>query len=88
MKKPSVFIHDIGLIDYQEGWDYQEKLFKKAIDHKIAKRKGEFSGVIANHLLFCQHPHVYTLGKSGKKRPFIIERSRACPKKRGILQNK
>ena len=49
--KPRVFVHDIGLIDYQEGWDYQEKLFKKAIDHKIAQRKGELTGTISNHLL-------------------------------------
>lgn len=70
--KPRVFVHDIGLIDYQEGWDYQEKLFKKAIDHKIAKRKGEYTGIISNHLLFCQHPHVYTLGKSGKKEHLLL----------------
>jgi lipoyl(octanoyl) transferase len=80
MKKPSVFIHDIGLIDYQEGWDYQEKLFKKAIDHKIAKRKGDFSGVIANHLLFCQHPHVYTLGKSGKKDHLLLSEAELAQK--------
>ena len=66
MMKPRVFVHDIGLIDYQEGWDYQEKLFKQSIDHKIAVRKGESSGPTTNHLLFCEHPHVYTLGKSGK----------------------
>lgn len=72
MMKPRVFVHDIGLIDYQEGWDYQEKLFKKAIDHKIAQRKGELTGTISNHLLFCQHPHVYTLGKSGKKDHLLL----------------
>tara|TARA_E500000331_G_C17089021_1_gene640233 strand:- start:226 stop:921 length:696 start_codon:yes stop_codon:yes gene_type:complete len=70
--KPRVFVHDIGLIDYQEGWDYQEKLFKKAIDHKIAQRKGELTGTTSNHLLFCQHPHVYTLGKSGKKDHLLL----------------
>ena len=72
MMKPRVFVHDIGLIDYQEGWDYQEKLFKKAIDHKIAQRKGELTGTTSNHLLFCQHPHVYTLGKSGKKDHLLL----------------
>ena len=72
MMKPRVFVHDIGLIDYQEGWDYQEKLFKKAIDHKISVRKGESKGKTSNHLLFCQHPHVYTLGKSGKKEHLLL----------------
>ena len=70
--KPRVFVHDIGLIDYQEGWDYQEELFKKAIDHKISVRKGESKGTASNHLLFCQHPHVYTLGKSGKKEHLLL----------------
>tara|TARA_B100001287_G_C22685766_1_gene533483 strand:+ start:1504 stop:2202 length:699 start_codon:yes stop_codon:yes gene_type:complete len=72
MMKPRVFVHDIGLIDYQEGWDYQEKLFKKAIDHKISVRKGESKGTAPNYLLFCQHPHVYTLGKSGKKEHLLL----------------
>ena len=67
-----LLVHDMGLIDYQEGWDYQEELFKKAIDHKISVRKGESKGTASNHLLFCQHPHVYTLGKSGKKEHFCL----------------
>ena len=79
--KPRVFVHDIGLIDYQEGWDYQEKLFKQAIDHKIAVRKGESTGVTPNHLLFCQHPHVYTLGKSGNKDHLLLSEAELAQKK-------
>ena len=79
--KPRVFVHDIGLIDYQEGWDYQEKLFKQSIDHKIAVRKGESTGVASNHLLFCQHPHVYTLGKSGKKDHLLLSEAELVQKK-------
>ena len=79
--KPRVFVHDIGLIDYQEGWDYQEKLFKQSIDHKIAVRKGESTGVASNHLLFCQHPHVYTLGKSGKKDHLLLSEAELAQKK-------
>ena len=81
MMKPRVFVHDIGLIDYQEGWDYQEKLFKQSIDHKIAVRKGESSGPTTNHLLFCEHPHVYTLGKSGKNEHLLLDKTQLAEKK-------
>ncbi len=59
---------DLGLIDYQEGWDKQEKLFAEIIDIKVANRgiAPEEQKITPNYLLFCQHPHVYTLGKSGK----------------------
>ena len=59
---------DLGLIDYQQGWDRQEKLFAEIIDIKIQNRNiiAESQAITPNYLLFCQHPHVYTLGKSGK----------------------
>jgi lipoyl(octanoyl) transferase len=70
--KPLVHLHDLGLIDYKEAWDYQENLFKKAIDLKIAKRNGETEEIPENHLLFCQHPHVFTLGKSGNSGNLLL----------------
>lgn len=60
-----VILQDLGKIDYKEAWDYQEKLFKENVDLKIAIRKNETNEVTTNYLLFCEHPHVYTLGKSG-----------------------
>ena len=60
-----VHFQDLGLIDYQEAWDFQEQLFKATIDRKIAQRNGATEVETENHLLFCEHPHVYTLGKSG-----------------------
>lgn len=59
---------DLGLIDYQKGWDTQEKLFSEIVDIKIQNRSltPENQIITPNYLLFCQHPHVYTLGKSGK----------------------
>ncbi|GAB3333586.1 lipoyl(octanoyl) transferase LipB [Larkinella ripae] len=64
-----VQIQDLGLIDYQAGWDYQEQLLADSIATKIANRNRPADQQIptANYLLFCQHPHVYTLGKSGKE---------------------
>jgi len=62
----------LGLIDYKEAWDYQEKLLKEAIDLKIAFRNGQTTEIPHNYLLFCQHPHVYTLGKSGKPEHLLL----------------
>ncbi|WP_425389693.1 lipoyl(octanoyl) transferase LipB [Ekhidna sp.] len=66
MNKKTQFIH-LGLKDYQEAWDFQEKLFKEAVDQKITNRKLPESEQVEtkNYLIFCEHPHVYTLGKSG-----------------------
>lgn len=59
---------DLGIIDYKEAWDYQEKLFQGIIDIKMANRKTPLQDeVTPNYLLFCEHPHVYTLGKHGSE---------------------
>lgn len=63
--KPVVYFESLGQVDYKEAWDYQEKLFNETIQKKIALRNGEEVGSTQNYLLFCEHPHVYTLGKSG-----------------------
>ncbi|MEQ8907125.1 lipoyl(octanoyl) transferase LipB [Ekhidna sp.] len=66
MTKQTQFIH-LGLKDYKEAWDFQEILFKETVDQKIANRKLPETEQVEtkNHLIFCEHPHVYTLGKSG-----------------------
>ncbi|MEQ9466897.1 MAG: lipoyl(octanoyl) transferase LipB [Ekhidna sp.] len=66
MNKKTQFIH-LGLKDYQEAWDFQERLFKETVDQKIANRKLPEADQVEtkNYLIFCEHPHVYTLGKSG-----------------------
>ena len=67
-----VKFEDLGLIDYKNCWDYQEDLFNKILATKSANRKEDKSGVTDNHLLFCEHPHVYTLGKSGDKTNLLV----------------
>ncbi|MCO6501293.1 MAG: lipoyl(octanoyl) transferase LipB [Vicingus serpentipes] len=68
-----VHFQDLGLIDYKEAWDYQEQLFKTNVDAKIENRKAEKIIVPTNHhLLFCEHPHVYTLGKSGNESHLLL----------------
>lgn len=61
-----------GLIDYKECWDFQEKLFKSTVDKKIQLRDGLTDEKTENRLIFCEHPHVYTLGKSGKREHLLV----------------
>lgn len=77
---PTVTFKDLGLIDYKEAWDYQESLFKENIDIKIRVRNGETDLSTQNYLLFCEHPHVYTLGKSGKQENLLLD-------EKGLEQN-
>jgi lipoyl(octanoyl) transferase len=72
MSKPTVKYQNLGLIDYKEAWDYQEKLFRATVDQKISIRNGESSEPTENHILFCEHPHVFTLGKSGDKDHLLL----------------
>ncbi|WP_298303524.1 lipoyl(octanoyl) transferase LipB [Flavobacterium sp.] len=58
-------LQDLGKKDYKETWDYQEELFKGIVDIKIQNRKENTLVETPNYFLFVEHPHVYTLGKSG-----------------------
>ncbi len=73
--KPEVIFQSLGLMDYQEAWSYQEGLFKSTIDQKIRMRNGEDLGPTKNYLLFCEHPHVFTLGKSGDESHLLLDES-------------
>ena len=61
----TVKFEDLGLKDFKETWDYQETLFKAILDTKIKNRREDAGLDTNNHFLFVEHPHVYTLGKSG-----------------------
>ena len=58
-------LQDLGNKDYKSAWEYQEELFKGIVDLKIQNRREETNLPTPNYLLFVEHPHVYTLGKSG-----------------------
>ena len=73
MSLPKVRVKNLGLIDYQEAWDLQESLLKAAVDCKIQNRKNSTNLVPEQHLLFCEHPHVYTLGKSGAAENLLLD---------------
>lgn len=70
----NVEYRNLGLIDYKEAWDYQERLFAEIVSLKIRNRSlpAEAQEITPNYLLFCEHPHVYTLGKSGSDQNLLI----------------
>ncbi len=67
-----VRIEDLGFKDYKETWDYQESLFQEIVGIKIANRRENTSVETPNHFLFVEHPHVYTLGKSGDESNMLL----------------
>ena len=74
MNQTEVELEDLGLIDYKQCWDYQTKLFDASVQLKIKNRKFPENRVSTkNHLIFCEHPHVYTLGKSGDLKNLLID---------------
>jgi len=61
----TIEIRELGSKDYKETWDYQQEIFKDIIDLKIKNRREDTNLETPNYFLFVEHPHVYTLGKSG-----------------------
>ena len=74
MKNNQVIFKDLEILDYKACWDYQETLFNGTVALKIANRSVETESQITtkNYLLFVEHPHVYTLGKSGDTSHLLI----------------
>jgi lipoyl(octanoyl) transferase len=70
---PEVQLLDLGLIDYKKAWDLQETLFNISIQDKIKIRNGEENISIKNYILFCEHEHVFTLGKSGSIANLLLD---------------
>tara|TARA_R110001592_G_scaffold313257_2_gene588616 strand:- start:253 stop:1005 length:753 start_codon:yes stop_codon:yes gene_type:complete len=60
-----ILLTDLANKDYKETWDYQTELLEKIVDVKINNRRNNLTDTTKNHFLFVEHPHVYTLGKSG-----------------------
>ena len=69
-----VKFEDLGLIDYQKAWDYQGELMQEIIDIKLKNRELpiENQDITPNFFLFVEHPHIYTLGKSGDESNMLI----------------
>lgn len=65
-------VQELGIRDYKETWDFQEELFQAILQTKIKNRREELDLPTQNHLLFVEHPHVYTLGKSGDFKNLLL----------------
>ncbi|MDT0555816.1 lipoyl(octanoyl) transferase LipB [Patiriisocius hiemis] len=70
----SIVVQDLGRKDYKETWDYQEELFKKILDLKIRNRRENLTLETPNYFLLVEHPHVYTLGKSGDFENLLVSK--------------
>lgn len=73
--KQEVQFKDLGLIDYKECWDYQESLLQKIVSIKAQNRDLPLVSQLSTpgYFLFCEHPHVYTLGKSGDEKNLLLD---------------
>jgi lipoyl(octanoyl) transferase len=75
---PIVRFRDLGRIEYGEAWTFQERLMADALEKKRRRFAGESGPDVTpqHHLLFCEHPHVYTLGKNGHASHLLADEAR------------
>ncbi|MDG1534422.1 MAG: lipoyl(octanoyl) transferase LipB [Schleiferiaceae bacterium] len=72
-----VEFQDIGNVRYGAAWDFQTKLFERTVDQKLINRKTpERAEETTDHLIFVEHPPVFTLGKSGKEAHLLVDQAR------------
>ena len=75
-----VVLQDLGSKDFKDTWDYQEELFKGVLDTKIKNRREAAGLETNNYFLFVEHPHVYTLGKSGDVSNLLLDEKQLTEK--------
>ncbi len=68
----SILLQDLGAKDFKETWDYQSTLLQEIVDTKVKNRRENSTVPTKNHFLFVEHPHVYTLGKSGDLKNLLL----------------
>lgn len=71
----TIQLQDLAVKDYKETWDFQTQLLQEIVDVKILNRKSNLKEKTQNHFLFVEHPHVYTLGKSGDLSNLLLNES-------------
>lgn len=79
MKKASLI--DLGLVDYKAAWDFQEELFAKKTQQKMLHQPVVDENGFKHHLIVCQHPNVFTLGKNGKENNLLISKEKLSQQK-------
>ena len=73
IKNKLVIFQDWGLLDYKIAWEKQEMIFSETVNAKVANRTNNSHNPIPNHLILVEHPHVYTLGKSGNVGHLLLD---------------
>jgi len=73
MQNKHVIFQDWGTVGYQAAWDKQEGLFANTVEIKTQNRGAQNPQPTPNYLIFVEHPHVYTLGKSGKPENLLLD---------------
>ena len=73
MQNKQVIFQDWGRLDYQQAWDKQEQTFAETVRIKTDNRDSQTPKPTPNYLVFVEHPHVYTLGKSGKPENLLLD---------------
>ena len=76
----TIQLQDLGNKDYKETWDFQEELFKEIVDLKIKNRRENTQHPTPNYFLYVEHPHVYTLGKSGDLSNLLLSEKQLAEK--------
>ena len=69
----TVLLTELGLIDYKQAWDLQEEQFQRSVQQKLKLKQGISAELPDNHLLLCEHPAVYTLGKGGSQDNLLLQ---------------
>jgi len=76
----AIKVLELGQRDYKETWDFQEELFQKVLNIKIQNHRESTELPTENHLIFVEHPHVYTLGKSGDLANLLLDEKQLAEK--------
>ncbi|MFT6064922.1 MAG: lipoyl(octanoyl) transferase [Paraglaciecola sp.] len=75
-----ILLRDLNIKDYKETWDYQSELLQEIVDIKISNRRNDQQTATKNYFLFVEHPHVYTLGKSGDLSNLLLNEKQLAEK--------
>lgn len=89
VKNTRTTLIDLGMIDYKEAWDYQTQLFDKTVQIKLQNRNlpEDQQSITPNYLITCQHPHVFTLGKSGSREHLLVSDDELDKNNIGFYEN-
>ncbi|MBF6607970.1 MAG: lipoyl(octanoyl) transferase LipB [Flavobacterium sp.] len=75
-----IIVRDLGMMDYKMAWEYQESIFESIVNQKISNKREGLNIETSNYFLFVEHPHVYTLGKSGDVSNLLLDEKQLASK--------